>query len=752
MEVRRDVSRLWSELRRLTGLATAPAPGETSPAEEQPPVQPGAGTHVDRLRSHPHLLEVWADAPTTERIRFFAVADADADRRVVGEMPRGLSSFLINLGEVTAEPAVIEWHPLGGASASAPRRAVLVGSDPLQPRISCGTRIRLHWQTLDFPHLRIAGLRWVEDGTTARPVPLATPQTADSGSAPWIIPDEWLGPDPLELRLTPVAGDHQGLTERLILPPRRLRVETVFQRVMLPVHGRLWRRLRVEVRVPPPLVPPLAVHVDWQPYDSGVTPASFRRHWPPGATSVAVDLENISLRGDRVRVRFEPADGRGQPFAWFAADESGYGPAPPDVLLAEGLGPDCQQFEYMHIDSFPPGERANLLVGDEPLPGVPALGATSADGVDESRPTTLLAMYQNLAADPPLWAELRRLRGASDDGAGEFARAPQVYLQYAREPDLRAIALRCGLTPSPFIVGQLVHAWAEQGLPADHQVLAVHWAEADDRELDRWLGAVAAGASVARLRTFWFQQRWTDVGVRQVLECSCHLDRMRDHPLTALVPEVIPESLLAGELRRAIEQEGRLPAVAPEEFAPIVLLREMVLSALSERWARLLPSDADDRCRRIAAHLRSEPAAAARELAELRQSPGSARLNHGPWPVFEAERELAAIDLRQRHERELRLRTAADWCRMLLQRRMVPAWPWHGLLPADQDTGSLLPLWESVRAQLPEVAADSPQPPAALVEALARLDEAATEVGDADLQAVAAALRAQGAALGVWTQ
>ena len=120
------------------------------------------------------------------------------------------------------------------------------------------------------------------------------------------------------------------------------------------------------------------------------------------------------------------------------------------------------------------------------------------------------------------------------------------------------------------------------------------------------------------------------------------------------------------------------------------------------------PTGADDRCRRIAAQLRTEPAGAARELADLRQRPGSARLKRELWPVFEAERGVATGGPRWRSEREMQLRTSADWCRTLLERRMLPAWPWYGLLPDGRGTGSLIALWESVRPRLPEVSADSP--------------------------------------------
>jgi hypothetical protein len=83
---------------------------------------------------------------------------------------------------------------------------------------------------------------------------------------------------------------------------------------------------------------------------------------------------------------------------------------------------------------------------------------------------------------------------------------------------------------------------------------------------------------------------------------------------------------------------------------------------------------------------------------------------------------------------------------------MVPAWPWHGLLPDGPDTRPLLAFWEVVRAELPEVSLDTPPPPAALLDALARLDATAAEVDDPGLRALTAAFREQSTALGLWTQ
>jgi hypothetical protein len=740
------MSQLLSGLRKFSLISSQPAVPETATVETPSRPSTEADLRFDRFRSHPDLIEVASDAPSARRIRF--LDGSDPARRIIGEMPRGLSLSFLRLAGPNVEPLAIEWHPFGEGV----RRAVFAGGDPLQPRITCGTRIRVHWRAQDYPLLRIEGYRWVGEGSSVHPVPLGLPQTTDAPLGSWVIPQEWLGTDPIDLRLTPLSEEVQGLTERLILPPRRLRVETVFQRVMLPVNGRHWRRLRVEVRVPPPLTPPAAVLVDWRPYDSGVLPGSVRRDWPAGETVVAIDLEHISLRGDRVQVRFEPEDGPAQPHAWFAAEESGHYAHPPvDVLLAEGAEPALSHFDYTHASTFPTGGRANLLTGDQPLPDVPGLSEAVADRGDW--PATLVASYRDLAADRSLWQELRTLRGVSDEGLDEFARDPQVYLQYALEPDLRAIARRCGIGRAPFLVEQLRQAWvAERDQHSDEAPLIAHWAASGDSELDRWLGAVATGAAVGALRTFWFQLRWEGVAVANVLEAACQLEEATGQPLKALVPEVIPQCALAAELKRAVWEEARLPAVPPGEFVRIAQLRDAVLAALEEHWTHLLPDDADNRCRRIGALLRSAPAEAARELAALRRQEGPVVLKRGRWPVFEAERELAAADLKRRQERALRLRTVLHWSRTLLEHRMVPAWPWHGVVPAYQDVGPLLELWETIRPELPDAPANAPEPPEALRQGLAELAATAGDLDDDRLRALASSLKEHAAALTLWTR
>ena len=697
-----------------------------------PPSHSLAAIQFDRFRSHAHLLEARRSLPTEERIRFRATTGAG--QYVVGEMPRGLSSYQIHLGLNVTDFTALEWQPFGGGAT----RVLFTESEPLQLRMSSGTRLRLHWQAQDFQFLRVQALRWVAGESGVRPVALPEIRFPNTVDREWFVPDDWLGHDPLEVRLTPLLEDRQGLTERLILPPRHLRIETVFQRVMLTLGGERVRRLRVEVRVPPPLQPPLGLRIDWQPYDVGVQPASFPMKWAPGATSAAVTLQNISLRGDRVRVQFERGTDQEQEFAWFAADESGYGSPPPDVLLTAGRGPTFEQFEFVHTNTFPRGEPAHLLIETKPWLSVPALDEFARGSSGEAWPTTLLANYGALIADRARWDDLRRTFGAMTADVGEFARLPQLYLQYDREPELRALARRCGIAGAPFIVEQLQRAWSDAANSTDREALARHWLSARDGELECWLHAAAAGASIERLRSFWFLRQWTSPP-REILQVSWQLERNAEQPLAALVPELIPGTFMAGELQRAVAAENRLlqTTATPADFAAAALLRKTVLTTLADQWSRLLTADAEDRLRDITTSLALAPARAAAQLSALRGLTEPLRLTPGPWLVFVVEREMAYLHLRLRTERDFLLRTALDWCRTLLEQRIVPPWPWLGLLPGAESSQSVWTRWEQTQAQLPLNPPDSHPPRPDLQDALRSLQDAAVEVQDAKLQALA---------------
>ena len=733
----------FQKLSLLSSRASAPESVTVEPASLSSTV---VSTRFERFRSHPDLIEVVTDAPTTNRIRFHS--GADSERRVLGEMPRGLSFFFLRLAGPLDEILTLEWHPFGEES----RRVVFAGGEPLQPRMTLGTRVRVHWRATEYPLLRISGYRWANDGGFSHPLSVGFPEITQSPLGSWLIPSDWLGPEPLELRLTPFSEDSQGLTERLIVPPRRLRVETVFRRVMLPVNGRHWRRLRIETRVPPPLSPPSAIMIDWKPYDSGVSPRSFRREWPKEETVVTIDLENISLRGDRVEVGFESTNDTPQSHAWLATEESGHYAIPPaDVLLAEGDGPEDSTFVYTHANTFPNGERANVLTDDQPLLDIPGLSEAVPDRGDW--PPTFVAAYRAVAADQSVWKILKALPGVVEPGIGEFARAPQIYLQYANEPDLRAIASRCGIGQSPFFVEEFKQALASDRNPTtDDAALIEHLNASGDIELDRWLSAVAAGASVGLLQNFWLERKWNEVAPAQVMEASCQIEEASCEPLSKLVPEVIDGTALARELNKAVSQESRLSSAAFEEFARIAQSRETVLAALAEHWRQLLPDHTDARCLRIGELLRSSPAEAARELAELRRCNDPVVLKHGRWPVFEAERELASVDLKHRQDRALRYRVSLHWCRTLLERRLIPAWPWHGVAPANEGAEALVALWETIRPGLPEASANMPELPDPLRKGLDELAAIARERDDDQLGSLAASLDEQAHAITLWSQ
>ena len=688
---------------------------------------------LDRFHSHPHLFEAHVSVPTAERIRFRALVDGS--EYIVAEMPRGRSSFLVNLGSIADTCEGVRWQS-GGRQPAAP---VLFGSgEPLRPVFVDGTTVRAYWQSRDCESVRVQGIHWLPGPEGPQAVRLPESYTPDAADREWAVPDAWVGSHPLELRFTPFYGGRQGRTESLLLPPRQERVEAVFERVMMTISGVPWRRLRVAVRAAPGVTAPVAVQVDWTPKDSGVEPASERREWPPGETSIDVPLENISVRGDRVRVRLE-MPGDDTEVAWFAADESGYGPKPADVLLRAGRGADHHEYDYTHANRQPRGHRATILSAGTPLPAVPGL-----EWSDEPWPTTVLEAYRE-AAGGDAWGELRSIFSAVTADVREFGRFPQLYQQYAGEPHLRAIARRCGIGPAPFIVEQLRRAGHESaGLNRD--AIAAYWLTAPDTHLDRWLGAAAAGASADRLAAFWFHRNWV-APLDEVLRASIQLEGCAAEPLAALRPELIAGTTAHAEFDRAAEAEAVLatPAAQPADFARAAVLRETVLAALAAHWRDALPADPNPRAGRVAELLAERPGTAAAELATLRATSPPAELRRGAWPVFVAETELAARALRDRADRSLRLRAATDWCRVLLDRRVLPVWPWYGLPPDGFTTADLHPLLEAVPPGPP---ATPPRPD--LADAVRQLTALADDLGDAPLAAVAAAFREKCEPLSVW--
>lgn len=697
------MARLLSGIQNLWRRPPRPDPdGRPAPAAE------GVTLRLDRFRAHPQLVEVWADAaPPARRIRF----TTEPDGVTVAEMPRGLTRFLFRLPDGYGGAAGVGWHEFGSPA----RRVTFVAGDPLQPRVPAGTRLRLQWDPpAGLPLLRVVPLRWADPLSPL----VAPPEVVPAGPAGWEVPAHWLTTDPLELRLTPVGDGGQGLTECLLLPGRRPQVETVFRRLMLtpPERSAPRRRLQVEVRAPEALTP-AAVLVEWQPRDREVTAEELIRvEWPTGGAAVAVNLPNVSMRGDRVRVRFEPPAAATQAFAWYHADETGYGTPVADAVLAEGVGAAADAFEYTHGVYPPSGEPVRLLLSDPEPP--------EADGW----PASVVALAGQLGVE-----------------VDEFVLRPQVHALYAHEPLLRAVRRRLGEPGRCTVVGHLAHAAA--GCTADQLArLEAFAAGCGDTDLDRWLEAAAAGAAVDRLLPFWTDPKWADLSAWQVVEAAAQLDEVRAEPLSALLPELLPMGPLADDLRRAVEQEGRLPSADPAEFARAAVVRRWVLGALADHWGQLLPADADELARAVADRLRSAPATAAGDLTALRAA-GTLRLRPSRGPLFLIERPPGTGGEGRQYDRRLRRRAAADWYRTLVRSRMLPAWPWCGLLPADQTTAGVRAEWEAVRDTLPP-AADPP--PAAVADRLAQVRAVVAELEDDDLRGVADETLSHAPALAEW--
>ena len=621
--------------------------------------------------------------------------------------------------------------------------AVFADGEPLQPHVRCGTRVHLLWQGAAVParpHRRDSlGRR-----RPGRPSGVARPPSHGGGRPP-------------------AVGDPGRMARRR---PRRTAADTAFRRS--PRADRAARPAppsppdrdgdpeghaadrRPDVATPPgrgpgasAAAPPRAVHVDWRPYDSGVEPASFRRDWPPGAASISVDLKNISLRGDRVRVWFEPADGQDGPYAWFAADESGYGPTPPDVLLAEGTGLESRHFEYTHVPTFPDGGPANILTGEAPWPGVPGLEAEPEVG-----PSTLLAAYRDLAADAAMWADLRRLQDAPDEGIAEFARTPEFYLLYAREPDLRAMR-RCGVARPPLVVEQLVLAPRRAGRPRRRPGAGRPLGRVGGRR-DRSLAG--CGRRRGELRRGCGRSGSSSDGRTSASPGPGMLvpSRTGRGPAAVGADARGDTGLLPRRaLHHAIAQEGRLPAVRPEEFAPD---RRAARDGAGRPRRPLVPAPAAGRRRAKPADRRPPPFRAGGSRSRPR------RPAPGPGLGPPEARPVAGVRGRARAGRRhppragrarAALRTAADWCRTMLEPGCCRPGPGSGCCRPDRTPGRCSPSGRrSGRSSRTAPAAPPRRRP--FRRPSPGLEGVASEVGDADLHALAAALREHGAALGAW--
>lgn len=52
-----------------------------------------------------------------------------------------------------------------------------------------------------------------EGGLGPKSAPMSNVSVLGPTEREWVVPDDWLGPDPLELCLTPILNGGRGLTE-----------------------------------------------------------------------------------------------------------------------------------------------------------------------------------------------------------------------------------------------------------------------------------------------------------------------------------------------------------------------------------------------------------------------------------------------------------------------------------------------------------------------------------------------------------
>jgi hypothetical protein len=740
------MARWFDELREMFS-PTLPDVGGAADEDSQSHADNGArlALIVERLYSFPEFVEIWTSSPSPRRLPISIESNTQSN---LVEMSRGVPSLFVNLTSSVDDDCRVKWHDSNGGA----RTVRLTRESLLNPTFTSGTKVYLNWSEQELPRVRIRVIRWVDEAARVEPT-LSGLIEVDSKSSPWQIPLDWVGPEPVEIRVTPIADDRQGLTEQIILPPRNPRIEGVFERVMLEVNGAQWRRLQLTVRTPPSVQRPSVVHVDWIPFDSAVAPASFHVDWPSNASSVCIPFASISMRGDRLVARLEYASSETPPVVWFAVDA--YNDTnKTEVLLTEGAGAESQQVEYVHRNLAPNGPMANILVGNSPLSQVDGLSLASKEAIADltSFPSTLIWCWNVLSRDVESIGAAARIRGLNHPDLRDFSVAPQQYILYSRERCLRSLAIRCPQTQCDSTIGHLVRYCDEKQSQLDRDSLRNYWETADDAELDRWVEAAAAGASIARLSTRWRDVNWRSVELHVIVETARHLEHVRAEPLQSLLPHLIHDCDLARRIEVVANDEARLSSVTPAEFHAIQLSRETVLATMASHWSDCTQGYIDDRYARISQLLCRRPASAAQELESLSQDPTIRWNARGHLPVFVVEQQFVDQFFRERSKRESLLSMGGDWCRVLFERQFIPSWPWFGTLPSDWDSSRLLDCWNTdVFPHLTNCLQEATPPDPVFLGTLERVYEIALTADHESFRDLITTMRQHSSSLFHWT-
>lgn len=640
----------------------------------------------ERFRDRPKFIEITRLSRAQSRIQLSIGMGGDL---LNAEIPRDVSSLAINTGFKELRSLDLDWKCSGGDKQT----TRLDVSQPLKPALVVGTRISVTWDAQDFPELLIRGIRWQQSNGQLIPVTTRT-FSIPATDRRWEIPLELLDVHPLELRVTPTGDSGQGLTEVLIVPARMAKIEGIFERVLLPVHGKNWRRLQLVLRRPPSFEATLRVLVEWVPRDRLVKPTTTRKEWPHEEDSITVPFEHISMRGDQVRVQVESSTQDKLDVNWYLVDT--YSSPAPKGESSIGATSVNSVFEYTHRWAIPEGEPANILSHSKELLDVPGLEVDAETAL--GWPTTMSFEFKQIQNNPELLKRLFSIVGKQDSLAHRFDSDPQIALFYLNEPDLRELLLRVPEARSSTVIGNLANYLSISGQQPDGDALVEKWNCCSDDELDKWIAAVAAGANISHLAHFWASPDWQAVELQQLVANAHYLEHVESEPLEALQSEVVLETHLGEQLASAVHAEQRLRSASPAEFASAALSRCMVLRALASHWRQLFAT-MDDRAIEINQLVQTKPRTAAKALEECSTLEGD-WIQVCEWPVFTVEGVLLGKTVQDHNLQSSGLSTAMDWYRTMLELEHLPIWPWLGLLPEVHGKEDLLDLWDSVVAQL----------------------------------------------------
>ena len=700
----------------------------------------GKELFCERTKQHPYFLEIWKNPNSDSRTRILLSSNFAAQEAAI---PRGLRSFFLNVGSVSKVPELcLEWDVVGGNS-----QCQKIRSDaPLILHTQIGAGVRLSWQPVEFPQMRIRCVQWIRKSGLQKPECFHTLISTSPGK--WDVPFEWLGEGESELRITPINNEYQTLTERLILPARNPRIEVAFERVMLNYSEKNWKRLQVVVRVPESVQPPVAVRVDWKSNSSMIEPASVEEVWPEGKLELSIPLTFVSMRGDLVTVRLKVDSDEQQDVIWYATDKY----TDPDnldgVILEIGDVQEKREFTFRHEYEFPNGDPINILLGDKPLDSVPQLGNVAGK---QSVPSTWFQVRQQLFENEVVISEISRIRGLQSPSIHDADLAPAQYIMYSHEPTIRKIALIFRLKASDTAYEHLWMKLAQENAEVEKQELDNHLRNLQDSTLDRWLEAVAAGVSLDLVHQYFRNNEWKEVELSRIVNASRHIAHVEKEPLSSLVSLVIPDCQLGQRLLASADYEREITSLAPNDFESAQLARESCLAALATHWEKQFECYRGEApIQQIGELLRESPTLAAANLRRLSSSLETSVNYIERSPVFKFEQDFLATYFHNQRRQQQRFLVAIDWIKVLCESRTIPPWPWFGIASSRDEPKKLVALWSSQRDSIVMEDWETTSCHPVLAKTLDEILEIFQAEGQKDIVEVAQQLRANADAVWLW--